>query len=211
MPIDEPSLPLFLGVTRRAARRGYEWDLLGVTTLLLFPFFPQQLIGLQCILGLNRSTLASQGKYSYRLLFTDESNPTHQAWLDQELSFISGEAGQVMPLGSAGFTIPLAPPGGSPTVFQWNLVGTQVDPESIEILVAPCPPLLVWQPCRVCVDVEVNGSRYHRGEFLCGFIPPPPLTDDERRAIASRPGAAKSVTFHVECNICGNEAHTIPN
>ncbi len=45
----ERDIPIFLGLSNRAARRGHEWDLLGVSNLILFPFFPQWLSGLQLL------------------------------------------------------------------------------------------------------------------------------------------------------------------
>jgi hypothetical protein len=207
MTIDEPNLPFFLGVSRRAARRGYELDLLGVTRVILFPFLPQRLTGLQCLIGLNRSSLVTHGNYSYRWLLTDESQPTNQAWRNQDLSPVSREAGPAIPLERGGFAIPPTPSEGGPTNFGWDVVRMRDQAGSIEILPMPAPPLMVWRPCSVLVDVELNGKRYRRGEFICGIIPPPPLTDEERRAIASRPGATKSVKFHIGCKVCGSEAY----
>jgi hypothetical protein len=207
MTVDEPNLPLFLGVSRRAARRGYEVDLLGVTRLILFPFFPQRLTGLQLLIGLDRSALVTQGNYSYRWLLTDESQPTNQAWMNLDLSVASREPGSTMPFGRGGFAIPPTPPEGGPTNFGWNVVRMEDAPGSIEILPMPAPPLTVWRPCNVLVEVDLNGERFRRGEFICGVITPPPLTDEERRAIASRPGATESVGFDIGCEVCGSEAH----
>lgn len=204
MTIDESNLPLFLGMSHRAARRGYGWDLLGVTTLVLFPFFPQRLTGLQCVLGLNRSSLQDRNNYSYKLLLTDETQPSNQGWVNQDLSLISPDQASLS--GKAGFAIPSGPPEGGSTSFGWAMVGSQDELGAIEIVPVPAPPLMIGRPCRVFVDIEIDGKRYRRGEFICGFVPPAPLTDEERRAIASRPGAAKSVVFHIACKLCQSEA-----
>jgi hypothetical protein len=205
MTNDEPDLPLFIGMSQRAAQRGFELDLLGVTTVLLFPFFPQKLTGLHCILGLNRHVLWAAGNYSYRLLLTDNSQPVHQAWVNQIIKVASSEAGTIMPLKLDRFAMPSAPLEGESTGFHYNVIDSRDECTTIEILPVPAPPLIVWQPCSVSVDVELNGRRYRRGEFICGFIQPPPLTDEERRAIASRPGATSSVTVHIGCEGCSSE------
>jgi hypothetical protein len=176
MTIVEPNLPLFLGVSRRAARRGYELDLLGVTRVILFPFFPQRLTGLQFPIGLDRCVLATQGNYSYKWLLTDESQPTNQASMSQDLSLASRVAGPTMPIERGGFVIPPTPLEGGPTNFRWDVVRMRDEPGSIEILPMPAPPLIVWRPCSVSVAVELNGKRFRRGTFICGLIPPPPGT-----------------------------------
>jgi hypothetical protein len=144
MTVDEPNLPLFLGVSRRAARRGYEVDLLGVTRLILFPFFPQRHTRLQLLIGLDRSALVTRGNYSYKWLLTDESQPTNQAWMNLDLSVASREAGSTIPFERGGFAIPPTPPEGGHTNFGWNVVRMEDAPGSIEILPMPAPPLTVW-------------------------------------------------------------------
>jgi hypothetical protein len=206
MTIDERNLPFFLGMSHRTARRGYEWDLLGVTKVLLFPFFPQRLTGLQCVVGLNRGSLAGPGNYAFRWLFTEEGEPTNYAWMDQNISVATREAGPILALGRSGFAVPPTPPEEGATNFGWELVGRSNELDSIEILPIPAPPLILWKPCSVLVEVELNGNRYPKGELLCGFVPPPPLSDEERRAIASRPGAKKSVVFQIECPVCRDKA-----
>jgi hypothetical protein len=57
----------------------------------------------------------------------------------------------------------------------------------------------------VLVEAEIAGRRYAIGEFVCGLAQPPPLSDEERRAIASRPMAHNALRFHMSCNVCGSE------
>lgn len=207
MEIDESTLPLFLGVSRRAAWRGHEWDLLGVAKLILFPFFPQRLTGLQCVLGLNHNLLVASSTSAYRLLLTDESQPTNQAWTDLTWSVVTEEVKGTLAIPQKGFAVPATPPEGGETIFGLGFPGTQEEPGAFELLPTPVPPLMIWRPCRVLVEVEVSGKRYRRGEFICAFRPPAPLTDEERRAIASRPGAPKAVILHMGCKTCGSEAN----
>jgi hypothetical protein len=140
------------------------------------------------------------------LLLTDESQPSNQAWRDYNLSLVSQEMGSTMTFESGGFALTPTPAEEGPTNYTWRFVSSQDDPGSVELLPMPAPPLSVFRPCNVLVEVELNGERYRRGEFTCGFMPPPPLTDEERRAIASRPGAATSVVYDFECNTCRSKA-----
>jgi hypothetical protein len=139
-------------------------------------------------------------------LLTDQSEPENQAWVDQNLSVKSPEAGRAKTLKSGGFAVPAGPPEGGETTLGWSVFGAQGGHGGIEILPAPAPPLMLWRPCTVLVEVEVDGKRYRRGEFVCGFAKSPPLTDEERRAIASRPDAVRAFLFRVTCKICGREA-----
>lgn len=206
MTIEESQLPLFLGISHRAARRGHGWDLLGITTLLVFPFFPQRLTGLQCIVGIDRELLGKAKSLSYRFLFTDESQPTNQGWSDQNLSLqSSNEIQTVLPVERGGFALPAMSSDSGTAVLGWGFLGHKDGDSGIEILPVPAPPLTLWRPCRVLVDVEINGNRYRRGEIVCGFAPPSPLTEAERRAIASRPDATKSVVFKIGCKTCSDE------
>lgn len=199
---DESTAPVFLGVSHRAARRGFTWDLLGLTTIIFFPYFPQRLTGLQCVMGLNLNAINSADGFSYRLLLTDTSQPTNQAWTDQNLSLMpQNTAPQV----SRRFAIPPTSPETGPTNFGWGSIHIPENQKSMELVPVPAPPLIIMRPCTVRVEAEFNGKRYHSGEFICGFAPPQPLSDEERRAIASRPGAAKSIGFYVGCKTCKNE------
>jgi len=206
MAIEDSTLPIFLGMSHRAARRGYEWDFLGLTRLLLVPFFPQRLTGLQCVIGIDPALLRMQSIYSFRILLTDQSQPSNQGWIDQNLVLESHEAEPVMRLERGAFAVQPAPLEGGQTTFGWGLFQSQNGPGGIEIFPAPAPPLILSRPCSVLVEVEVKGNRYHLGEFVCGFAPPPPLTEEERRAIASRPGARKAIMVHLCCKVCGCEA-----
>lgn len=202
----DSALPIFLGMSHRAARRGHVWDLLGVTNLILFPFFPQPLTGLQCILGIDRRLLVSK-PVSYRLLLTDQSRPNNQGWVDQNLGFVSRKAEDTERRETGGFAVPAAPLEGGQNEFGWSLIGAQDEDTGMEIFPTPAPPLIIWAPSRVLVDIELENNRYRRGEFICAFAPPPPLSEEERRAIASRPGASKAVVFHLGCKLCGDDVN----
>lgn len=110
-------------------------------------------------------------------------------------------------LNEAGFSILPGSPEGGPSSFGWSHIGGKEDLGLIEIIPTPAPPLMMWKPGRVLVDVVMNGKSYRRGEFRCGFVAPPPLTDEERRAIMSRPGASQAVVFRIKCTVCEVESY----
>jgi hypothetical protein len=203
MSIDERDLPLFLGVSRSAARRPYGWDLGGLTTLVPFPFFPQWLTGLRYVVGFRRGSLGVRGTLPFRLILTDQARPANCVWADHSFSLNQEEAEAAGPIERGGpSNFPRPPESAQPGLG--SDAGAALD-VSLCIDVVPAPALVVWGPCRVLVEVEVEGVRYCRGRFACVFVPPPPLSNEERRAIASRPGAAKIAMLRMKCNGCGSE------
>ncbi len=72
--------PIFLGITQRAARRGNQWDFLGLTSIVMFPFFPQHLSGLQCLVAIPKSCFQPEkGELSCQLIFTSFSDQKETA------------------------------------------------------------------------------------------------------------------------------------
>ncbi len=125
MTTDESGLPIFLGMSRRVAKRGYEWDLLGLTNVLQFPFFPQKLTGLQCVLGFDASSLITHKNRLYRLILTDESQPTNQGASDLTFSFDMQESAPTMRSGRHGFALPLSQPKDETDAYKWPMLGAE--------------------------------------------------------------------------------------
>lgn len=184
-----PKPPIFLGVSAKAAQEGSGWNLLGVTRSLFLPFFPQPLEGLHCIVGLPRSAFSSPGGCLITLLFTDTKNPANSARARLNATF--------EPL--SGSPQSISDPSGSSvqTISSGNEHGYEMVP-------IPAPPLVVGQPTTVSVDVEWCENKYHVGEFSCRFSQPEPLSEPERRALASRPGAARRIVVEITCTHCGD-------
>lgn len=205
MTANEPGLPIFLGLSHQAAKRNYQWDLLGLSALLVFPFFPQRISGLQCVLALNLNSLATLKDYSFKLWLTDESQPTSHGWVDCNFSRIEQESSDTINLEVGRLTILPGSKDDTSISYRQNFAGIQLAPESFELFTTPAPPLVLTRPTRVIVEVEIDGKRSRLGELLCAFAAPPPLAEEERRAIASRPVAAKSVACYITCKKCSAE------
>jgi hypothetical protein len=126
--------------------------------------------------------------------------------MDQSLTLAPKTSEHPPTFDRSGFAITPGPPEGGSSSFGWGLFsGSEEEPGAFEVVPTPAPPMIVWRPCRIYVDVEMAESRYRLGEFICGFVPPPPLGEEERRAIASRPGAMKAIVYHLGCKNCGDE------
>jgi len=196
---------IFLGMSRRAARNGEGLDLLGLTRFLIFPFFPMSLEGLQCVVGIERRSLIDKEKLDWKLIFTDESQPTSQGYSNLSISISEQRPNDgKIKVSRNHYTVPSALSHNSP--MNWGLFAAGDQSKDFEILPIPAPPLLIHRPCRVSVEIEVDDKKHICGDFICCYVQPPPLTDEERRAIASQPGAANVVVIEVSCKICKTTA-----
>ena len=197
----ESKQPIFLGVSTRASRRGYGWDLLGVSSLVLFPYFPQKLAGLQCVIGISpeflEALLKAKNNDSSKITLTDQSKPTNKGFINlgHELRPVSMQ----IAISGSKFVVPPVDP--EDTAFSYVMPRT----DCVEIVPLPMPPLLIREPSQVTVDFEFQGNQSQLGEFLCDFAQPLPLSDGERRAIASRPSAIVGVGMGFGCNKCRDE------
>lgn len=197
----EDDLPVFLGVSVRAARRGFSWDLIGVSNVTIFSFFPQNLGGLQCVLAIPRRALREG--YSCRVLFINAEKAEDHAWSDLVFSSIP-HTSDGSPPPPAGFAIPALVATGDSVSME--MLSARTDFSSMEIIPCSAPPLVIGAPSRILVDIEIEGQRFRRGEFACGYMVPPPMTQEERRAIASRPGAPLFVQMELACKKCNSGA-----
>jgi hypothetical protein len=114
MTMDESQLPQFLGVSNRAARRGFAWDILGLSNIIVFPFFPQSIAGLQLVLALPRNAFSTANDFTYRVTLTDESRPANKAWSDQVLT---SKLPTELPIHDTNFSVPTIPQSGGSAVF----------------------------------------------------------------------------------------------
>ncbi len=205
MVINDKTLPSFLGVSQRAARRNHAWDLLGVSKLLIFPFFPQRLVGLQCLIGIDPNSLLDVTTYSCKIYFTDQSQPDNYAWNNFELKLDSQDAVPEMHVEKGGFAVAAGQSGDGQSMYGFGMFAAQELVNEVEIIPTVAPPLVLLRPCSVLVEFEMSGKRYQRGTIHCGFAPPPPLTSEERRALASRPDAIKVIVSQLHCSSCKSE------
>jgi hypothetical protein len=177
---DLREVPIFLGFSHRVSSQpAGTMDLLDVGYNLLFPFFPQPLEGIHCVLAFNKNVLFFENRmFHFKLILTDENRPDHSATATGTLT-----------LEQAGTTRPF----------------TDRDREEnwgYHLFTMPLPPLVATEPTIVAVDMEWSEERHRIGKFECLFVEPPPILEPERRAIASRPGAARAVCVQIGCNEC---------
>ena len=208
---DKRELPIFLGVSNKAARHGFGWDLLGVTYTVFLPFFPQSLKGLHCLMGFNKNVIYSSDKYEhrYKLWFTDDNNPENKTWATQEFVIELKDKNAPSPSEVQAFSLLELTSDES-----WGLafsVGRRVNQGdeygAFEIMPIPIPPQLrLTEPTTVSVDIEWGSQTYRLGRFTCEFVEPAPVSEPERRAIASRPNAASAILIKITCHKCGDEA-----
>jgi hypothetical protein len=150
-------------------------------------------------MGMRREFLKATESFSYRISVTDDVG--NEGWTEQTLGNLPQHAQPDTPTAAAAVSSSALSSGDN----IGGLCGIEEEPGVVEILPAPMPPLLVRRPGRLLLDIVVNDKRFRRGEIWCGFVPPPPLDDEERRAIASRPGAMVAVITHLACMHCRKE------
>lgn len=71
-----------------------------------------------------------------------------------------------------------------------------------ELFPVPFPPLLIMEPTTLEIIVNESNRTYSVGRIECQVIPPPPLTEEEKRAITSRPDAIKVLELRLDCKNC---------
>ncbi len=163
--------PIFLGIARMAAHHGHDLNIVGLSYSLFFPFFPQTLFGLMCIIGIHIESDYSDE--SIKLFASDLDEPRNEASCQIRITF-QKQSGSDLNDTTAYFLFPI-----------------------------PCPPLAISKPTVIKFDVEIDSVRTRLGEVNCIPVEPPPMSEEERRAIASRIGSAKSIIMELQCKECG--------
>jgi hypothetical protein len=138
---------------------------------------------------------------SLRLLLIDQADPSAKGWSDFTLKPSVQEVGDPAEVSrNDRFAVGPVPAGMTSHVGMSMLnFGNE---ESWELFPVAAPPMLVREPCKLWVDIVVDGETFRRGEVVVGFRHSPPITEDERRALVSRPGAAKYVIIQLSCKFC---------
>lgn len=199
----ERNLPVFLGITEHAARRGLGWNLIGLTSDLIFPFFPQTLSGLHIVLGFPSGFFERSKQLSYRILLTDEQNPSETAKSAHDLVPQEAESESAPRTGASP---PSSEQAASDKGATMHLIPTyRGGGKRIKVVPFPAPDLTLREPTTISVDFEVNDRSYQIGTANCVHTVPQPLDDEERRAIKSRPNAPGLVSLGVSCNECQDD------
>ncbi len=198
----ETDLPVFMGVCESALIRGdgVLQDFYGVGDLLALPFFPQNLNGVFLLLGLPKKLITADRRV--RIMVRSKEDPKQKAWSDLQIVVKTGEP-RVRISGFAKHYLNegerTGPQGKADHAGTPLLMFPKMPYKPIPI---PCPPLLVLQPDEIEVIAEINGREFRIGAFRCEFCPTPPISEQERIAIMSRPGAIKGIVCGMECKKC---------
>lgn len=197
------NLPVFMGVCESALVRGdgVLQDFYGVGDLVILPFFPQNLRGIFLLIGLSKEII--EKKNTVRFIITEKEKSKNKAWSDL-VEVSTGPASEEASI--SGFSkhykaIETEEKSKTDTMqmCQRLLIPQELIFKLIPIL---CPPLLVKGPTKIDVIAEIDGSEFKIGAFECMFCPTPPISEEERMAIMSRPGATKKIVYGLGCKKC---------
>lgn len=198
---DSTGPPLFLGVCERALVRGegFMQDLYGVGDILPFAYFPQKLQGIYLLMAFHRDNINQEMKITVRNI----NCPELTAWSKLEtMSLLGPEQVKV-----TGFKQPYK-----------NVGELSNEKESIpsaplltrkdflyKMMCIPCPPLIVMEPTDVDVVISIGETEKKIGTFRCEFVETPAISEEERAAIMSRPGASVGFKLILGCKNCGEQ------
>jgi hypothetical protein len=188
----------FVGVTNRAQRRGAVLDLLGLGHVLPLTVLPHSLGDLQTVFAVPTETSHKRAETAkIHITMRDKTYPHNIATLDLQID--------------AQSTAP-DPDSASKTnkiLNMLQLVSVQgpsgVLTPQYQLITLPSPPLVVTEPTEVHVEVQFPDSPPAAGDFICTFVESPHLTEEERRAIMSRPEAYRELRVQVQCTPCRDE------
>lgn len=204
---EKVNYPILLGMSNKAARRGFGWNILGASHTVFFPFLPQKLNGLYLLVGVNKDIFYSGKGYKFKIELIDDSDPENKGWVNQELGIIKAGGDDHASMQGAPNII-----GASASDRDWltsfNIsmsLNNADEPGAYEILPTPAPPLIITKPTSISVVVQWEDKTYKLGKIYCGIVEPQPISKAERLAIASRPGAAKALVLVVSCEKCNDK------
>ena len=181
----------FLGICERASVQGSRVNVLGLTRIMYLPFFPQDICDLPCIMAIKVESMTQT--QNIKIVFTESNNADNTAWRDYSIK---------------AYNVPQS--GIISDKSEMNIDNSCASPvqyPDYRIITFKSPPLKVWHPCRVNVEVNVNGETVKCGEMVFLSYLPPPLSEEERRAISSRPNAIRYILFKILCRKCKKEAY----
>lgn len=193
----------FLGVARGATRRGVELDLLGITTFLALPFYPQSLYGLCSVFAVRADALTSNmtikvvirtrrglelGSWTLNLKRRDDLTPEiAQAELRDDL---------LKP------TVRTAEMQEGP---QNLVIG---ESQSHLLLAFPFPRAFVLEPGPVQVVLITDDADQPIGTISLGFWEPPPFAPGEQERYLADTGRPSAMGMTLNCTSCNTTFRT---
>jgi hypothetical protein len=193
----------FLGICRRAAVREDALDLIGFTNVFHSQFFPMRFGELFYVLGVDRSWLTNANAFQADIQFVEKTAPTNRCTATMTLGGLARPSEGRVLTGSPVLDV------GQPTTFiyPYYSLGDGANADSLVLLALPAPDMILLRPTRVDVFLATSATQTQIGAVDLLFRAPAPLTDEERRAIASRAESVGVVEMGLTCKKCGDSVH----
>ena len=200
--------PIFLGICESVLVKGdgVLRDFYGVGELLILPFFPQSLDGAFLLMGFSKKMVECDKEIFIEIYC--KKTPENKAQASVKLYTAHGDPTDTT-VSISGFSKPYQAiqdtEGSEEAKSQMGARLLLPQRLNYKFLSVPCPPLLVTEPSEIEIMAEINGRKKNIGSFLCAFCQTPPISEEERIAIMSRPGAIKGATATINCKKCGDK------
>lgn len=192
--------PLFLGVCERALVRGdgFMQELYGVGDVLPFAYFPQGLQGIHLLIAFHRDCINQAMKITLRNM----KRPELTAWYKLETVVLPGPQ-QVTVTGLKHPYSNVRESPDKPAKESIPIAPLLTRPDFLyKLMCIPCPLLMVMEPTDVDVMISIGEIEKKIGTFRCEFVETPAISEEERAAIMSRPGALRGFKLILGCKTC---------
>jgi hypothetical protein len=203
----EANIPIFMGVCESALVRGdgLLQDFYGVGELVLLPFLPQNLNGIYLLIGVPRTIIDKN--ISINFITRDKKNPKNSASMHLESIQSEPAIGKARIFGySKHYSEVVTNMRSEGSKDKIELTRLLIPPNLIyKQIPIPCPPLFITEPTEIDVIAKAKEKEVKIGSFECKFVPTPPISEQERMAIMSRPGAINGLFYKMRCNKCNDK------
>ena len=198
---DSTGIPLFLGVCERALVRGdgVMQDLYGFGDMLPLAFFPQRLQGVYLVIAFHRDNMNREVKITLR----DKIRPEQTA--SQNIETHVGPIQKQISV--TGFRQPYQIIKELPNKNESSSSTPLLTRQDFiyKTFCIPCPALIVMEPTDIDILMNIGETENKIGTFRCEFVETPAISEEERTAIMSRPGAQRSFKLVIGCTKCGEQ------
>lgn len=198
------SQPVLLGAAQKAQREGHAWNLIGLSTFLLMPFFPQVLTGLTLVLGLP-SVMKPGSRLGFVLRATQQ--PDQVGWVNFDIGSVGSGGSDLDKEFNAQFQSPIANVTDLDQPAEIGVFGGGASPL---IVAVPFPTLFITEPQAVEVYYRIDdGPETLIGILRFLFVQTAPLSAEEVDEIASTPGRTKAIYLGLSCKKCDDSVRIV--
>ncbi|HEY2584143.1 MAG TPA: Shedu anti-phage system protein SduA domain-containing protein [Tepidisphaeraceae bacterium] len=190
--------PIFLGASYRAQQRALGWDLIGLSDVISVPVLPQPLQWLSLAFAIPQTTLRNNQPFQVRA--RDAARP--EVFAKYDVKMMDKSDRQQPPPTNGGGLKSLSEAEPKLVLPDFYLPSDGPRSRSHRFMVLPCPPLMLTEPARILIEYCTDKESLQIGSFDVAFQPTPPISEEERRAIISRPGAIRFVDLFISCPKC---------